>query len=242
MATNAPNSTMYDPYADADAAKPSNRHYFGFIVIDAYPVVLVKGQRRVLFDSLQHSEDRRVTAIDMTLTPLSRPGQDTFSIKKEPIAQSNEWARITKPSLDKLGLGTKDVNNRYVQVEAVPIGSYVNQKTGETKTATTFRFIAVYSDQAACQAACDEFYRSRTAAQPAATPAPASPANGTTPAAADSVERATLAKFLPSYWAKAKAAGPDSVHELEKLLASNPTLAKHFDLTSPEVQQIILGG
>ncbi len=237
-----------DPFDSADKAQPretGNKHYFGSVLVDAWHAVLVKGEGKVVFDPARHSADQRVTALEIVVTPLPRAGGVDYQIKREMIAESNEWAKIVKPSLEKLGTNLKALQNRYVQVELVETGrSYVN-KSGETKKNTTFRFVAVYDDQGACQAACDGFYSMRTGNN-------TNGANGQQPAPAPnganggSAERTMAAKFLPALYASAKktasdAGKPDEVvsffgTEIQK----NQLTSKHFTLDSQEVIDVVM--
>ena len=77
------------------------------------------------------------------------------------IAESNEWAKIVKPSLRDLGTDLRALNGKFVQAQLVPTGrGWVNQQ-GEKKENTTFKFLAVYDDFETCAKAADAFFNGR---------------------------------------------------------------------------------
>jgi hypothetical protein len=226
-----------DPFAAADAATSRARHYFGYVQVDAWHAVLVKGtpHGKVVFDPQQHSADQRVTALVITLTPLPRAGRDEYTISRELIAESADWTRIIKPSLDKLGTGLKAIHGKYAQIELVDCGGYVN-KAGESKTRTMPRFLAIYPDEVTCQAACDDFYAGARSGgqeqQAAAAPQQAAPAND--------AERTTAARFLPALYRMAQVGDPaKTVERFLAAIAANSLTARYFQPSSSEVLTII---
>lgn len=228
-----------DPFDSADNAKPRpmNRTYFGQIFCDMYHAILVKGQGKVLFDQNQHSEDQKVTAINLTLNPL--PGASKhFTIERSMIAESNEWAKITLPSLKALNISSRVLNGKFAQVELVPTGrTYVSKEDGQTKENTTFKFIAIYDTEQACRAANDAFWASRKAADE--QPAQSAPPPEQTPSQSplNEAEKKTAASFLLPLW---NASGKD-VNKFAQSLASNQLTSKYFTLNSPEVIAIVQG-
>jgi len=254
-------ATTYDPFNEADTAQaaPSTRHYFGSMLVDAWPAVLVKGQGKVPYNPQVHTEDQRITAIQLVLTPLPHAGVPQYQVQRDLIVQSNDWTKIVRPSLEKLGIKLQQLHGRWVHAETVETGSYIKKTTGEEKTKTMLRFLEVFDSQAACQTACDAFFSGRRSGQttqqapvaqaPAPTPqAPSSaPANGTGRDFTSDARKAdpnygTALKFLPALWKNAVAGGPaDTV--LERFLTgirSNGLTSRFFDATSPEVTDIVL--
>ncbi|MHB1131755.1 MAG: hypothetical protein ACYC4L_05135 [Chloroflexota bacterium] len=214
-----------DPMTSAMETELRPRTYFGQVQSQAYYAVLVKGIGKVPFDPTQHSIDKRVTAIEISLMPLIGGSVDT-PIDRELIAESHDWAKIVKPSLLALNTDLRGVNGKWTQVQLVPVGSYTN-KSGEEKTRTMFKFIALYASEDECRAASDAFFpRSDVTTAPA--PAPAAP-NGS------NAERAAAAKFLPALWA----ASQKDATKFATLIANQSALAKHFDISSPEVVAVI---
>jgi len=227
-----------DPFAAADAAKPGSRtrHYFGYVQVDAWNAVLVKGTGKAVFDPQVHSADQRVTALVISLTPLPRAGRDEYTIARELIAESSEWTRTIKPSLDKLGTSLKAVHGKYAQIELVELGQYTN-KAGEQKTRTMPRFLAIYVTEDECQAAADAFYSSIGGRQQAG-PAPAAPAAA---APASDAERTMAARFLPALMNSAKAGDPEKlVDRFLAAVAGNSLTAKYFTADSPEVVAVVM--
>ena len=169
-----------DPFAAADAAQPMSRAYYGQIQLDIWFCALVKGTGKVPYDPTVHKQ--RATAVNISLLPL--PEQNVaFDIRRELIAESHEWAGIVWPSLKALSIAsTRDAHNKWVKMVQVPSGRKYRNSSGEEKESTTFKFLALYPDEAACRAAylADTGRSGATAApaQPAQAPlASAEPAN-----------------------------------------------------------------
>ncbi len=242
-----PQAQASDPFESADKAQPrtGGRHYFGSVLVDAWYAVLVKGEGKVVFDPAKHNADQRVTALEITLTPLPRDGVVEYQqIRRELIAESAEWAKTIKPSLEKLGLTLKAVNNKWAHVEMVDTGRRYRNKAGEEKVATTFKFLAVYDSEADCRAACDAFYSTRSGtAQPPQQPQDVQTAAPTAP---NGAERQMAAKFLPALFKTAaeaaKTAGkPDEVMTFFATeIAKNGLTRKYFTLDSQEVIDVAM--
>ena len=117
----------------------------------------------------------------------------------------------------------------WVAGEFVPRPS---NKEGETWT--TLKFVAVYADQAACEAAANEAYNREGDDEPAAE---AAQDNG------QDAAKAMWVPFLPGVWAGAQKAaqanGTDAVAEMGATLASNDSLSPYFTIDSPEVQAVM---
>lgn len=229
--------TQVDPNVDPmdaamDAEAPSSiRTVFGEVQIDTWFCVLVKGEGKIPFDRGVHSTDARRTAIDLTIIPT----KGDYNIVRNIIAESNDWAKIIKPSLQTLNIDLRAINGKFVRVEMVPAGKYTDKQSGETKERTMPKFVTVYPDMDTCLAAADEFFNKPGGGQAAAAPAPAPAApagDGANPA-----ERETAAKFLPALW---KMAGGD-LSKLQELMVSGkfPLVAKYFDLGSPEIVALV---
>lgn len=215
-----------DPMATAMETELRPRTYFGQVQSQAYYAALVKGVGKVPFDPTQHSADKRVTAIEISLMPLAGGPVDN-PIDRELIAESNDWAKTVKPSLLTLSTDLRGINGKWAQVQLIPVGTYVKKGTGEEKVRTMFRFVALYQTEDECRAASDAFFHTSDAQAPTVAPAPV--ANGA------NAERAAAAKFLPALWA---ASGRD-VSKFATLIAGQSALARHFDISSPEVAAVI---
>lgn len=202
---------------------------FGQMTIDAYFAVLQKGVGKVPFNPIEHSADKRVTAISMTLFPAYIvEGRNAYSVDRQMIAESKEWASIVKPSLQAIGVSLKGLQGRYVAAEMVATGRRYTNKSGEEKVNTTFKFTALFPDSKTCIAAAEAFFSRGGSTVPAsAFPAPAS--------SASDAEKKTAALFLPALW---KQSGQD-LTKMATLLAGNPLTSKHFDISSSEVVAVI---
>ena len=182
-----------DPFDSATNATLAPRAYYGQIDIDAWYCALVKGQGKVPYDAAVH--ERKSTAITILVTPLAEQ-KVTFTLKREMIAESREWAGIVWPSVKALGItSARDLNDKWAKVIQAPTGRKYRSKDGEEREASTFKFLAIYPDETACRAA---FY-----AETPATPDDAADQVGPIPgfddgttAPAQDKERETATKFL----------------------------------------------
>ena len=120
----------------------------------------------------------------------------TFSLDRKMIAESREWAGIVWPSLKALGItSAKDAKGRWCKMIQASTGRKYRNNAGEEREASTFKFLAIYSDEAACRAA---FY-AETPATPDETADQVGPIpgfeDGTTAPVQDK-ERETATRFL----------------------------------------------
>ena len=225
--------TLNDPWESAEKAtwNPTNT-FFGQCKIDVWYCYLEKGTGKVPFDPNAHPQDRRRTAVDFHIFPVS--DNVRFPIKRDLIAESREWVQITKPSITALGLDLRQLQDRYVQIELVPNGTYTD-KNGQEKQLTALKFVKVFISETECRQAADAFFTRHDGSEPSGTTSAEPAQNGST--AADP-QRATLAKFLPTLWA---ACGKDP-HKFGEKLLSDPTLSRYFKLTDPEVIDLVSKG
>ena len=144
----------YDPWNDAAEAQPLASAFYGQIQIDTWPCVLVKGQGKVPFDSTQHSEDQRCTALEINVSPLAG-SRANFTLARSIIAQSPEWYKFIWPSLKALGLkNPKDAVGKYCKLERVPNGKkYRSKRDSEERDEMVMKFLALYATEAECSAA-----------------------------------------------------------------------------------------
>jgi len=215
----------YDDAMDAEYTPRSNT-YFGEAGVDVWHCVLEKGRGKVEFDPAIHAQDRRCTAIKVSIDAFKRD-QTTFLLEREMIAESKEWANFVKPSLRALNTDLRALNGKWVQVQTVPTGQKYTNKSGEEKDRTTIKFIAVYPSEAECFAAMDAHFNSNT--EPAFAPVNAPPSNG------NGAERETAKKFLAPLW---KTANGDIVR-YEELLKKMSPVNKYFTIQSPEVLEVM---
>jgi hypothetical protein len=209
--------------------------YFGQVKIDTYYCTLVKGTGKVPFDAGQHSIDQRRTAIDINIFPIAEQNI-SFDVSRNMIAESREWAGIVLPSIKNLGISARDLNGKWALVRTKGTGATYTDRNGETRERTTFEFVAVYSDEAACRAAYQLAGNGSAAPASAAPSTPATNGNG-------SKEKETAAKFLKPIVDNA-VKGQTDLEVIRGTVAANisqfPQLAKFFTVDSPEVGQLIL--
>jgi hypothetical protein len=234
--TNDPFEAMNDPQVRAGG----NSDYFGQIKIDSFFAVLVKGTGKVPFDPNQHSMDKRVTSIDMVMFPLAEMNI-SWDVNRNCIAESREWAGIVLPSIKALGLTPRDLNNKWVHMQRKETGdTYVSKKDGKSYPVTTFEFIAVYPDEAACRVAYQQF-SSGAGTAPQATPAPA-PAATPTNGNGSSKERDAALKFLKVV-VENGVRGQSDLNVIRNTVAANlaqmPAIGKFFTVDSPETMNLI---
>ncbi len=142
-----------DPYDRAAKAQFAPREYWGQLQVDAWLCVLQKGKGKVVFDPAVHSEDKACTALNIAVVPLAEQSVQ-FAVERELIAESNEWIKIVWPSLRKLGFASpRDAKGKWVKCHFVPSGRTYTDKSGNEREATTFEFLELYPDEAACRAA-----------------------------------------------------------------------------------------
>lgn len=218
--------------------------YFGQVSMDAWFCILEKGTGRVPFDPTQHRPEQRRTAIDIAIQPLPSSGFE-WAIERRMLAESTEWAGKVLPSIKALGIEPKDLQGKWVQAELIPTGrTYTSKATGETKEATTFRFVAVYQTEAEAEAAAAALFGSNGNSSngdgeipldPGPAPAAGATSNGSNGA---NQEKTTAAAFLPALWQQA---GQD-VTQFLSLIAGNPLTSKYFTLNSPEVLALVTAG
>lgn len=229
---------MNNPLDELDNPQVRQPEYWGEISIDAYYAVLTKGVGKEVFNPQIHSLDKRVTAIDMKLTPIAAMGI-TFGVERGMIAESKEYAGIVLASIKALGIPAKELNGKYVKLGYVPSGrTYIDKTSGETKDSTTFKFLKVFASQAECEADYNAARGFPTATSQPAAPWTADPA----PVAPNGKERETAFKFLKIF-AENAAHGQSDITVIQNSLAShiaaNPIVSKHFTADSTEALNLI---
>ena len=224
---------MSDVWDTANEATLGPKMFFGQIFTDGFFVYISKGEPKVVFDPAQHPADKRFTQIKIDGVCTKQDGT-TYEIAREIIAEfGREWAGIVLPSLKVCGVHPRDLNEKWARWEMVETGRTYTNDYG-TQKATTFKFLEIYPDEAACRAA-EAAYYSRPAAEAEPDLTEAYPMPEETPAPANDAQREVAAKFLPALWASAKG----DVTKFSELLAGNPLTSKYFDLNSPEVAAIV---
>jgi hypothetical protein len=234
----AQQTTSTDSFDDAMKATytPPSRRIFGQVAVDTFPCTFEKNNEekmvKVLFDAGRHSQDSKRTSVNITITPL--PGSPAkFDTNRDMLAESKEWAQITKPSLLALNTDLRAINGKWASAELVPAGEYTKKGTTEKKTLTALKFIAVYNSEEECQRASSLFWAYKAVNSDTANTQPATP-----PAAnVNDPNRNTALQFLRPLWGQANG----DVNAFAALLAGNPLTSKYFTVSSPEAISIIQG-
>lgn len=227
--TNLMNKAMNATY------EPPKQVYFGQLEWTMRPVKFAQeDDGKWVLVECEENDPKADVEITLNLYPL----KGDYEVSRKMLANSNkrpDWSKITLPSLQKIGVKSMDIIYRaYVCVEMIKAGSYV--KDGERKDRTTMKFLAIYPDRAACEAAAEEHFKPHNngngngnGVHPEPTPAPAASA------VPDNPMRAFAVQSLPALWQTANQ-NPD---EFEKLFNSNPTYAQvGLNLNSPEVMAV----
>jgi len=218
--------TQVDPWATAETAKEPPKRFFGQVLINVWFCILQKGVGKVPFDPQQHKQGQRRTAVDVEIVPLPESGLQ-FTLERNMVAETREWASTVLPSLKALGVSIREVHEKWAQVELVPSRTYIDRNTGEEKQATVPKFIAVYDTEDECQAAADELFNGGEEEDEPSIPATDN--GGANP------EKEVALKFLPALVAQAQG-DPD---RLAGLLANQPLVSKYFSVDSPEVTEAV---
>lgn len=230
--------STYDPYAAAVEEAERGNYIYGQIEVAASAVVLKKGQpKRTWIEG--HDEDRdRSTEISFIVNPLEETGLTRLMQRSIIASNRGEWAQIVWPSLrDACGVKDlrTDLDKKFVKVEFVKNGrKWTNKTSGEEQEGTTFKFHAVYSDQASCVAAYvadgNEPRNETTTDDSGAGAVDMSPGAGN----AES-QKETARAFLTVLVKQANG----NKQTLADLLADMPMITKYFSVDSPEVGQMM---
>lgn len=208
--------------------KPRVRNFFGKLHLDAYHVTFeeeAEGKyKKVHYDPSRHPEDRRLQELKLEIYPLSNAPTKT-TIVREMLSTHADFQRTLKPSLAKLGVGLRQVNNQWVQVEARPTSKYTDKKTGEEKDHTALAIVAVYATEGECQAAADALFK-RTGNGSANGSPPAPPA----PPVLNAMPPEAARILLATLW---QGSGRNQTAFLA-VIKTTPGIS-HLDLSSPEV-------
>jgi len=231
-----------DPYDSAENPVVRQAEFWGKVELDMFYAILEKGTGKVPFDPQQHKPDQRVTAIDIKVFPISEQNI-TYEVARNMIAESKEWAGIVLPSIKALGLTVRELNGKWVHVKQKATGATYVNKSNETKEKTTFEFVKLYQDEAACvtdfmtAGGTISFPQYDAPARAAAQEAAATPTNG------NSKDRETALKFLAAVVENAAKGQNDPTLIQAKVatsIASMPLINKHFTYDSPEVIDLIM--
>ncbi len=231
MATNG--HPVDDPMESASNASLAPRSYYGQIQVEAWFCVLQKGVGKIPYDNGQHRIEDRRTAVDISIIPLAEQNVN-FEVKRETIAESREWAGIIWPSLKGLGISNlREADGKWAMMQQVPSGRKYRNSAGEEKEATTFKFLALYADEAACRAA----YLADTGKADEAAPQSAGANDNGNGHNGNGVNH-DLKVAIPFIQAFAKQAGFD-IGKTKDMCRAQSIITKAIDLDSPEFATIV---
>jgi hypothetical protein len=235
-----------DPFDSLDNPQIRLPEFWGNVQIDTFYATLQKGVGKVPFDPQKDSPDKRVTAIDISILPISEQNIQ-YPVQRNMIAESKEWAGIVLPSIKALGLSARDLNGKWVHVKAKSTGGTYTNKQGELKEKTTLEFVRLFASEAECKAD----YLAAAAGGPnhqapppadtqqAAAPVTVAPANGN----GNDKEKATAMQFLKVV-VKNACMGQKDLKVIQDTISLNvanmPLINKFYTVDSPETIELIM--
>jgi len=231
------NQPTYDPWAEANnPPEPAYQNYlWGRVTINAWPCALVKGRGKVPYDPREHGDNRQ-TAIDVMIDALPEMQINNDNVlKRTTLATSKDWRTIIKPSINALGYAdVREIVGKWVKVEIVRTGR-TYYKDGEEKHETTFKFIKVFADEAACRA---DFLAATEADDDQANEISFAPSVPVAAPSPNDEERKAAWAFAQAAL-QSKTANCQTYEEVlarvPEALAMYPQVAKFFTPDSPEV-------
>jgi hypothetical protein len=221
---------------------------FGKVAVDAYRVVLIKGQGKVAYDpnNPEHRKLRVNRGIDFKITPLDAT-KPIISIRTM-LDTSPEFQQKVKPSIIRLvpqiaaikGVDPEDKNfnpfwelpGLFVRYEWV-----LKPDNPEGKTYRTIAFTDVYPDEARCrEAATKELGLKPETNLDQELPFPDDTLNDPKVQQQPQDQKATLAAFLPVFWQQAQ-----QDQKAFAAILAKPPFNGVFTLEDPEVLKVIAG-
>jgi hypothetical protein len=222
-----------DPWAIADSAKPREFEYYGQVQADVwFGFFPGSGAKPIPFDPNQHPGDKRTVMIDIQIIPVAEQNV-TFDVRQNYTDFSPDWTKITLPSIKALGLdGLRSLNGKFVRVTQVD-GKREKKDSGGNKTGEfykTFKFLEIYPNQAACEAAYSGT-PSNTEQQPTATSN-----NGNNPERDSALK---FAKVVVENSARGQSDLTIVINTVAANIANMPLISKYFTADSPEILNLI---
>lgn len=237
-----------DPWDEAMNPPELPSGFHGKITVEAYTVMFVEDPQtgkkmKVPYDPQtvmpDGSDPRPVSVVKLGLIPVNENLK--WDIFRELLVTSSDWTKITLPSIKDVGImQLKDLEGKWAEVVMADTGR-TYQSNGETKQATTFKFVRLFPDEATCKEAAGI-----PVSSPASTtsaPNQAAPNQASTPNQ-NGTERATALKFLEIYVKNVCRQAKGDLEKARELLqvqiAQQALLAKYFTVDSPEVAELLV--
>ncbi len=229
---------MPDAFDRAVSAAENRNVLYGRVQLTASDVMFEKGFGKLSFIEGQHDPNRRRTEVGFVLSPIDEMGIMNL-IQRSCIAESDEWGKLIWLSMKECGIKhPREMDGKFVKVQMVPNGrNWTDKKTGELRTGTTMKFLAVYKDESNCKLAFSadgNEPRESISTDDTQNTAADAMAVDMTPVK-DNPERQTALAFIDPLVKQAKG----DKAELAKLISNTPFISKWFTVESPEVQQLL---
>lgn len=237
-----------DPFASATNPQVKQPTFYGQAKLDAWHCVLPKkgtGGQKQPFDPAIHRPEQRVTALDLSMQPLAEHNTQ-YPHERNMLAEGKEWASFTWPSARTVGLtDARQINGGWFKYTFAPTGEkyakkdrQTGQPTGEMVEKTALKFLEYYADEDKCRAA----YQAENVSD--SEPIINGAVNLSAQALPDpEKEKQTALAFLKVIVPNA-ARGKDAVNAYQAVseqIAAYPVVAAHFNMDSPETQEILNG-
>ena len=227
------NQATNDPYEEAINAKPPTFELYGQIRVDAHYLFFPGNkQKPVVFDPAIHPQDKRSLEVELQLIPIAEQNINWDEYQKM-LAFTADWTKIVLPSIKAMGIDDlRALNNKWVRVAKVPgnrkrLDKDTHEETGEFWT--TYKFMELYPDEAACKAA----FVGHSPSDTEVNQAPAAQSNETKAAAL------TFLKVFVSQAAKHITDRAEIEKQVANDIANNSLISPLFTVQSPEVQAAI---
>ena len=222
-----------DPMAAAVSEAERPNYVYGQVEITA-AFVQFQNRKKIVWTEHDDPKDRR-TEVTFVINPIEETGMTSLFTRSMICGNRGEWADIVWPSLrDDCGVKElRSADKKWVKVEVVKTGRKYTNRNGEEVENTTFKFLGLYDDHAACAAAF-----TADGGKPKAASNDDNPAGDIdmTPTA-EIAEREMCKTFLPPL---VKAANGNR-QQLAQNLAAMAPLNKYFTVDSPEVVALLNG-
>lgn len=227
-------NNILDPYEEAINAKARDFELYGQVRVDAHYLFFPGNkQKPIVFDPAFHPLDKRSLEVELRMIPI--PEQNiSWDEYLKILAFTSDWTKIVLPSIKALGIDDlRALNNKWVRVAKVPgnrkrLDKETQEETGEFWT--TYKFVELFADEAACKAA----FSGHTPSDTEVNQAPASQSNNETKAAA-----LTFLKVFVSQAAKHITNRAVIEKQVANDIANNSLISPLFTVQSPEVQAAI---
>ena len=225
---------VLDPYEEAINAKPPTFELYGQVRVDAHYLFFPGNkQKPIVFDPAFHPLDKRSLEIELRMIPI--PEQNiSWDEYLKILAFTSDWTKIVLPSIKAMGIeDLRALNNLWVRVAKVPgnrkrLDKETQEETGEFWT--TYKFMEMYPDEAACKTA----FAGHAPSDTEGNQAPAAQGNNETKAAA-----LTFLKVFVSQAAKYISNRAEIEKQVAADIANNSLISPLFTVESPEVQAAI---